>query len=550
MTELDTTITAVAVYPDRARVTRSGTATLEPGSYRLEVPELPLKLDPASVRASARGAVRTRLLGLDVRRDFYAETPTERVRELEEQVESLEDRKHSLDAQTELLKQERAVLGELASQTETFARGLAYGKTTATDQMALLDSLRERSAGLNAALLDLAVSRRDMERRLQKLQHELEQLRGARGRERYTAVVEIEVTQAGGGSTKLTTGGSTGIAESLTVELTYVVSGAGWQPLYDMRLTQPTEILETTYLAQVTQQTGEDWPDVALTLSTARPALAETLPELDPWYVGPIYAHERRAVPRTMALAAPTISPAMDEMSVGAGLVTTMAEKMVEQEEFAAEVMMATVETSGATVTYQVPGAVTVPADGAPHKVTVARFELTPELDYVAAPKLIEAAYRRAKVTNDSPYTLLPGPANLFAGDEFIGATELELVAPQGEIELTLGADDRVKIKRELVRREVDKRLLGNRRRLRYGYEITLENLLPAEIKVTLHDHIPVPRHEDIKVKLESAEPKPAQRTELNLLDWELTLAPGEKQVMRFDFTVEHPRGMNLIGLP
>jgi uncharacterized protein (TIGR02231 family) len=163
---------------------------------------------------------------------------------------------------------------------------------------------------------------------------------------------------------------------------------------------------------------------------------------------------------------------------------------------------------------------------------------------------LVEAAYRRAKASNDSLYTLLPGPANLFAGDEFIGATELELVAPQGEIELYLGADDRVKVERELKQREVDKRLIGDRRRLRYAYEITLENLLPAETTITLHDQLPVSRHENVKVKLASAEPQPTEHTELNLLRWELSLESKEKRTIRFDFVVEHPREMSLMGLP
>jgi len=535
MTELQTTITAAAVYPDRARVTRSGTATLEVGGYRLEISQLPLKLDPASVRASARGAARARLLGVDVRRDFYVETPAERVRELEQQVEALEDERHSLDAQTELLKQEHAALGELSSQTETYARGLAYGKTSAEAHMALLDSMHLRTEGLNTALLDLAVQRRGLERRLQKLQNELAQLRGAKGRERYTAIVEIQALQAG----------------DLTVELTYVVSGAGWQPLYDVRLTQPpdqpTNTLEIGYLAQVTQRTGEDWPDVALTLSTARPALTETLPELDPWYVGPPVARRQRAAPRSMIkMTAPAAPPTLDDVVAGAATGAMIAD----EEEFEAEVVMAAVGTSGAAVTYQIPGAVTVPADGAPHKVTVARFELAPELDYVTAPKLVEAAYRHADVTNNSLYTLLPGPANLFAGDEFIGATELELPAPGGELELYLGTDDRVQVERELKRRDVDKKLIGDRRRLRYGYEIRLENLLPTETKVTLHDQIPVPRHEDIKVKLESAEPRPTEQTKLNLLEWELVLAPGEEYVVHFNFVVEHPREMSLLGLP
>lgn len=326
------------------------------------------------------------------------------------------------------------------------------------------------------------------------------------------------------------------------------MSGAGWQPLYDARFSEDGEqpALEIGYLAQVTQRSGEDWENVALTLSTARPALAETLPELDPWYVGPVRAQRRKAAaPRMVKMAALAPAPAMEDFA-GSEPEAVLAVAAVAE----AEAALATVETSGAAVTYRVDSAVTVPADGASHKVTVASFELSPDLDYVSAPKLVEQAYRRAKVINDSPYMLLAGPANLFSGDEFIGATELELVAPQGEIELYLGTDDRIKVERELKRREVDKKLLGDRRRLRYGYEITVENLLPVEARVTLYDQIPVPRHEDIKVKLESVEPKPAEQTKLNLLEWELALGAGEKQVVRFDFTVEHPRGMDLLGLP
>ena len=73
--KVQTAVTAVAVYTDRARITRTGTETLEPGSHRLVIEELPLKLDVASVRAAARGTARARLLGVDVQREFFVETP-------------------------------------------------------------------------------------------------------------------------------------------------------------------------------------------------------------------------------------------------------------------------------------------------------------------------------------------------------------------------------------------------------------------------------------------------------------------------------------------
>jgi uncharacterized protein (TIGR02231 family) len=533
MTNVDTRVTAVSVYPDRARVTRAGEVELKQGSHRLEFSELPLVLDAASVRAAARGTAEARLLGVDVKREFYEETPAEQVRELEKQVEALQDEASALSGRATLLQEERQTVRGLAEATGTYARGLAYGKTTAADQIALLDKLRQRAGEIDGELLELAVEERERERRLSKLKRELDQLRGGAARERYVAVVEVEVVGPG----------------KLTVELTYVVSGAGWQPLYDLRLLEEGEpALEVGYLAQVTQRTGEDWPEVELTLSTARPALTGKVPELNPWSIGPPRALPKPVARRAkmMTLAAPAAPmPAAIEDAVASGAVEEAPEP-----ERQAQAVQAEVDTSGAAVTYKVPGTVGVPADGAPHKVTVAQYQLEPEMDYVTAPKLVQAAYRRAKLVNKSAYTLLPGKANVYAGDEFVGVTQLELTAPNGEIELYLGVDDRVKVERELARREVDKKLVGDRRRLRYGYEITLKNLLDVEAKVTVHDQIPVSRHENVKVKLESAEPKPAEQTEMGLLDWEFDLPPGGEQAVHFSFAVEHPRGMSVMGLP
>jgi len=133
---------------------------------------------------------------------------------------------------------------------------------------------------------------------------------------------------------------------------------------------------------------------------------------------------------------------------------------------------------------------------------------------------------------------------------DYVGAMALKRVAPNEEFEVALGVDDRVAVKRELKAREVDKKLIGDRRRLRAAYEIELKNLRGDKIDLELHDQIPVSRHEQIKVKLEAAEPEPNEQTELNELEWHLSLAPNAKQIVRFDFTVEHPAAMQVMGLP
>ena len=108
MIELQTHIVEVTVYPDRARVTRRGTTALEPGTHKVEIPELPLALDPSSARAGGQftasaGRGGARLLGVDVRKAFYQETPTAQVKELEDQLQTLEDQDKALADQSEAL---------------------------------------------------------------------------------------------------------------------------------------------------------------------------------------------------------------------------------------------------------------------------------------------------------------------------------------------------------------------------------------------------------------------------------------------------------------
>jgi len=220
----------------------------------------------------------------------------------------------------------------------------------------------------------------------------------------------------------------------------------------------------------------------------------------------------------------------------------------VPEASFAAADVLAEVTSDATVVTYRLPTAVTLPPDGTQRRVMVARFELQPELTCVTVPKLEPFAYRRAHLINRSPYTWLPGTANLFLEDTFLGRTQLKLLPPEGACELPLGLEERIKIERKLTLYEVDKRLMGDRRRLRTGYEITLENLLDTPVTIEVRDQIPYARHEQIKVKLESAFPA-AQEQEQGRLRWVIPLAPHKKSSVRFEFSVEHPVSLTITGL-
>ena len=526
MINLNTSIAAVTVYPDRARITRSGSLPLEVGTSSLEISELPLNLNPDSIRVSAHGTASARLSGVQLSRSFYSEAPSEKVRQLEMEIEKFQDEIKRLDTQADLLKQNRANLDLLSAQATVYATAIAAGEITIEQQLALFEGLRKQVEKLNGEAQIIQVNRRDTDRRLQKLNKVLEQYRNAQPRERYTAIVEVDIKKAG----------------DLTIEISYLVNQAAWIPLYDLCLLEKNNypLVEVGYLAQVTQNTSENWNDVSLTLSTARPALTGKLPELDPWFIN---------VPEPIIpLARATLTPQLLSSMKAAPAISAQPALEPPAEEDAEEIT-ATVDQSNVAITYGVPGMITIPPDNSPHKVVITRFPLTPRLDYISAPKLIEGVYRRAKVDNDSTYTLLPGSANIFIGDEYIGSTPLELTVPQGEFEINLGIEDRFKVERKLKRRDADKRFIGGKRHLEFGYEIKLENLLAINASITLLDQIPVSFHEEVKVNLESIDPVPTERTELNMLKWELTLEPNESLTLHYDFSVESPQGMTVIGL-
>jgi uncharacterized protein (TIGR02231 family) len=211
--------------------------------------------------------------------------------------------------------------------------------------------------------------------------------------------------------------------------------------------------------------------------------------------------------------------------------------------------MVAEVQEAGAALNYQVPRPVAVPSDGAPHKVTVTEMDLDADLDYVAVPALALDAYLRATVTNTSAVLLLPGAANVFHDAEFVGVSELETVAPGEKFELQLGVDERIRLERQLRRRTASKAMLGGTRTIEISYEITVENHRPEPSRISLHDHIPLSRDADLKVRVRETEPKPNEQDDLGQLTWVLTLDPGKEGSVTYRFTVEHPGGSNVAGL-
>ena len=529
---LDAEITSVTVYPNQARITLSGELELESGSHKVIFDELPLSLLSESVRVSGQGHAKVRLMSVDVRRTHYEQTPIVKVRELEDQIEQLQDEIRGLEDEQAVQEAQVGYLDGLRRASKQYARGLAFARTKVEDQAAIARFFEEHDLQLRSSMRELGKRKRGLNRQVDKLQRELNSLKSARPKERFQAIVDLEVFDEG----------------TFRPELSYVVNSASWKPLYDIRLIElgSGPSLQITNIAQVTQRTGQDWNGVALVVSTARPMLSQRIPELNPWYIDEYQPPQ--PMPRMLNDRQPDVMAAA--VTTAAELVEPVAPQFaVQVEEVAADVALAQVQENESIISYQVPGDTDIPSDGTPHKVTLSQFELDPEIDYLAVPKRSEAVFRRVKALNGSAGPMLAGPVNLFVGDEYVGSSSLDYIAKGEEIELSLGVEERITVDRELTRRDVDKARLRDRRQLQYGYKIEIHNLLPTKVTIEIHDQIPVARHEDIKVKPLHLSPDPTDKSELNVYEWSVDVPAGEELSLSYDFLVEHPRSMKIIGL-
>jgi uncharacterized protein (TIGR02231 family) len=529
--KLDAQVAEVTVFRDGARVVRRGTVTLEAGTRTVVLPTLASTVDPASVRVVARGAGMA-LRDVEVHRDFRVAPLRVDTAQLRADVERCREALQALEDEDATEQARLGFLGHLSEAAATsFARAVSFGRAEHGEFARMADELAGGTGAALARRREISGRRRAAERELEAAAERL--ATGEAGPPRPVEIVEVRATLEVKGRVEA------------ALEVSYHVSGASWQPLYDLRL--DGERLAVSYLAEVTQRSGEDWPPVELALSTTRRGRHRSVPELRPWFIGRLipvppgmsaHAVRRAHAPGVAAAATP------EPLSAGPQSPRFEAEHIPE-----APPLVTHPEESGAALVYRVPTLMPVPSDGAPHKTTVARFELDAALDHLTIPKLAPEAYLRATVTNSSPLLLLPGPASVFHDVEYVGATDLGTVAPGEEFELHLGVDDRIRVERLLRRKSTGKAVIGGTRSVEVAYEITVENHRDKPVRITVQDQIPTSRDGEVKVKLRESSPKAVEQEDLGQLTWKLGLEPGGKSAIRLAFTVEHPASVVLTGL-
>ena len=374
-------------------------------------------------------------------------------------------------------------------------------------------------------LNDAEVARRPLNDRIALLNRELEQQRGKLAKEVRRVQVAIEADRP----------------MPFDLDLCYLVGQARWEPGYDVRLGADGKDAELVYRARVWQQTGEDWADVRLALSTARPETGGAPPELFPWRVS---LYEQRpvsfragAAKSAMTYAAPAPRAIME---LGDGAPAGITEP--------AQPIAAEFSAGQTSALFTIPVPVSVAADGTRADSVIARERVPVAAEYLSVPKLSPRVYLKSRVTNQTAYPLLAGEVNVFNDGVFTGRARLKNVSAGEPFELYFGADDRIKVKRESARVQKRAGLLGSNS-VSYRTTVELANFRPDAITLSVLDQLPLAGNAEIRVELEDAAPKPDETRPDGTLVWKLSLAAGEKRKISYDIVIDYPKGRELTGI-
>jgi uncharacterized protein (TIGR02231 family) len=584
-------ISAVTVYADRAVVTRTARVELPAGVSEVVFETLPDTIVDASLQVSAgvrpraggsapivpgpvAAAATATILDVSARVTYTEASPDPREKALEDDLLALRKADRVLADDGRVLARRRELLGQI----EGVALAPESAAAPAAPRLAFAD-WEKLLAFSDKAATDVETRQRELDQKITEsaakiaaAEARLRDLRGSRPSRKSHKTVTVRLSAPAAGA--------------LDLALTCAVPNASWSPVYDARLRTEPRVVELGYFGLVRNATGEDWNNVALVLSTARPSLGGGSAEPSAWILDvarpvPVAQGQRggaggqlvqqQALSNTRALASNNLA-----VGNGAALVnndfadfnTTAGAVRIDRSNLAWST--ATVDAGATSATFSIKDYVTLPGDNTPRRVAITAASLPAQLQYQSVPRTAETAFLSAYINNTTDAPLLPGELNVFLDDNFVAAGRHAAATMPGErFQLALGADEGIAIKRRLVNRLSETvGLSGTTTRVTYEYQFTVTNNKKSAQRVMFKDVLPVSRDEKFVVKLiEPTEreivkaeditvpgslPKPGiTREEDGRIVFRADVAPGKAGERKFTlkFTVEFPTDTPVAGL-
>ena len=326
----------------------------------------------------------------------------------------------------------------------------------------------------------------------------------------------------------------------------YIVNNASWYPQYDIRAEDAHHPIQLHYRAMIRQNTGVEWKNVKLTVSTGNPNSNSVIPQMNPWYLNYYLNTPNRKMQR-----AKTKSYTNDDKYEDMDLEESAEEPLYSMSPQAAPVAALgnasnsanyTVVNVGQTTTqFNISIPYTIPSTNKTVNVKIQKVELPADYRYYCVPKLSLDAFLQARITGWEELNLLAGDVNVFFDGTYVGKSHINPQNLSDTLDISLGKDQSIIVKRTKIKDKTGKIVLGSSKKMNVGWEISIRNNKSEKINITFQDQLPLSRIEEIEVELNGKDGAKYVK-ETGFLTWDVEIAPKKSIVKRFNYTVKYPK--------
>ena len=525
-TEMEAGITNVTVFRDGARVTRSKKERLKAGEQVVFVKGISHYAHSDSFRVKGRGAAA--LKGIDVKSRTDVFEPEGDIASIRKKLDELQKERKLISDNIELQQSRLGHLMSIADQFSTeFGQWYAAGEST-------MESLDRMDKTMVKMLNDVRKNLRELNHKLEQIDVKIQVIQTnidrAQGQRRTIPTKEVQVTL------------DVKEASSVELEVTYQLGEAGWSPTYDVDIGDDTSDLKR--IALVYNRTLEDWNDVSLIVSTASARRVEAV-KATPFYVDALSTSiGYGARIDDFATGVPAAAKYYDE-DEGLDLVKEEEARVYEPEPEIEETYATASETLSGTMIFEVPGKISISSGDEPQPITLTEESFESRRLYYWNAYAMPEVVAQDEITNANS-VMLPGTVKVYAAGDFLGETNVGLIAPREAFRLGTRTAYDVKAEKKLASKDTERAGLSRGKRRRgYEYRLEIKSFSKKPIEMRIVDRIPHSNSEKIQVELKPMQ-IPTKKSELGVLEWEVTLDAEKELTIEYAFEVEWEKDVQI----
>jgi uncharacterized protein (TIGR02231 family) len=508
----NTSLEAVTVYRTGAELNHTAKVDLPMGTFEIVLGNVSNNVDQNSVQIST--PINVTVLSITFVKDYLKnENKNPAYLRLED---SLTFAKKELNTIQNKKIVDENLLGLLDKNQVV---GGASGFNVA-ELMKMTDYYKTKQLELRTSVYNYQVLEQKQQAKVNKLQNQLNELGANLNGSKGQLVLQVSSSAAVNGA---------------VFAFSYLTSNASWTPFYDLRGESIATPLKIVYKANVVQNTGIDWKKVKLSLSTGIPTQNGTAPLLSAWFLrfGSPDDYSRNVAYQNTVGRVESRAPMAAAQAGGAN---------------ANDQNLATQSSNSLNTSFDIDIPYDVASNNKPHSVTLNTYNQPVNYKYYCVPKLDKDVFLLAEITGYEKLNLLPGEANMIFENTYVGKSVINPNATTDTLNLSMGRDKNIVVKREKVVEQNVAKTIGNSKKQTFTYEITLRNNKKDAINLLLKDQYPVTTDKTIEVELITASGATAN-AETGVLTWKLTLEPGVTQKIRISYSVKYPKDQSIANL-